>query len=255
MGAVIKKVLRQLLGGRILGTVDYWRFSERRTAWGGPFNGQERRRELFAALVQKLRPAAIIETGTHLGTTTEFMAENDVPIYSVEANRRSLGFARARLWRKRHVTIRSGDSRDALRAFFAGPLRSRGSAPILVYLDAHWQDDLPLVGELEIIFGNCPEAAVVIDDFEVPGDRGFAFDDYGPGKALNAAYIVPVVDAHDLMIFYPSASSGEETGARRGCVVLCKSALAGKLRTLPQLRAFAPAGSAGIVDNPIGAKG
>jgi hypothetical protein len=65
----------------------------------------------------------------------------------------------------------------------------------------------------------------MIDDFEVPDDHGFGYDDYGPGKALNAAYIGPLVEAHDLAVFYPSARSQEETGHRRGCAVLCKAVL------------------------------
>jgi hypothetical protein len=29
----------------------------------------------------------------------------------------------------------------------------------------------------------------MIDDFRVPGDEGYAYDDYGPGKALTADYL------------------------------------------------------------------
>ena len=42
------------------------------------------------ALVEKFKPAAIIETGTYLGTTTEFMAATGVPVYSVEGNLRPM---------------------------------------------------------------------------------------------------------------------------------------------------------------------
>jgi hypothetical protein len=36
----------------------------------------------------------------------------------------------------------------------------------LVYLDAHWGDDLPLLDELEIVLKAKPEALILIDDFE-----------------------------------------------------------------------------------------
>jgi predicted O-methyltransferase YrrM len=213
----VKGAIRRLLGDSVTGMLDYYRFPAHRAAWGGPFNGQERRRELFAALVKRIKPIAIVETGTHLGTTTEFMAATGIPTYSVDANPRSCGFARARLWRKRHVTVRHGDSRDALRAFLSRPSHSPNGGTILAYLDAHWTDDLPLADELQLIFGECAAAVVIVDDFRVPDDPGYAYDDYGPGKALNAQYIGPVVEAHDLAVFYPSASSQQETGLRRGC--------------------------------------
>jgi hypothetical protein len=74
----------------------------------------------------------------------------------------------------------------------------------------------------------------MIDDFEVPGDPGFGYDDYGSEKALNQKYIAP---PHGLTIFYPSAPSREETGRWRGCAVLCKSAfLGGTLQGIPLLR-------------------
>ena len=151
VGAKLKAAVRKFFDERTMGMLDYWRFPSRRAGWGGAFNGQRRRQELFAALVEKIRPGVIVETGTYLGTTTEFMAEAGVPIYSVESNPRYYGFARARLWRKRHVTIRHDDSRKALRAFFAAPLRSPGGS-VLAYLDVHWNEELPLADELEIIF-------------------------------------------------------------------------------------------------------
>jgi hypothetical protein len=59
----------------------------------------------------------------------------------------------------------------------------------------------------------------VIDDFEVPGDPGYGFDDYGPGRCLTAA-ILPEEVMAGRSALYPSVPSAEETGARRGCVVI-----------------------------------
>jgi hypothetical protein len=231
----VKFTVRMLFGDAVCGIVDYYRFPARRSSWGGPFNGQQRRQELFSALIKTIKPAAIMETGTHLGTTTEFMADSGIPVYSVESNRRLYGFACARLWLKRHVTIRHGDSRQALRAFFAGPFRLREDGAILAYLDAHWNDDLPQADELEIIFQNCQAAVVMIDDFEVPGDQGYLYDNFGPGRVLNAGYIASVVESHDLAVFYPSVPSWQETGVCRGCVVLSGAALGGRLESIPLL--------------------
>ena len=78
----------------------------------------------------------------------------------------------------------------------------------------------------------------MIDDFEVPGDAGYGYDDYGPGKALVLDYIRPAISEHQLQVFYPSTSSTADYPStplaaagfaalgtlRRGCVVLVKDA-------------------------------
>jgi hypothetical protein len=192
--------------------------------WGGPFNGQAYRSLLFAALVERLRPAAIVETGTYLGTTTEWMAAFQVPVFSCENSEEHFGFAQTRLCPFQNVSVTLGDSREFLHYLLNGPLLSARQAAIIFYLDAHWNADLPLAEEVDIIFSSCPSAAVMIDDFEVPGDPGYAFDSYGPGQALNASYVATSVVQRHLATFYPSTASSEESGARRGCVVLCKDA-------------------------------
>ena len=57
-----------------------------------------------------------------------------------------------------------------------------------------------------------------VDDFAVPGDPGYGFDDYGPGKRLDLEYLRQG-KLRDLIVFFPSVPSHEETGAKRGCVI------------------------------------
>ncbi len=64
---------------------------------------------------------------------------------------------------------------------------------------------------------------VVIDDFRVPDDEGYRFDDYGPGKALTWDYVGPIAERYGATAAYPATPSAEETGARRGCVVLARA--------------------------------
>jgi hypothetical protein len=59
-------------------------------------------------------------------------------------------------------------------------------SPIFFYLDAHWSEDLPLADETEFIIRNLNTFTIMIDDFEVPRDSGFAYNDYGPGKHLSS---------------------------------------------------------------------
>ena len=105
---------------------------------------------------------------------------------------------------------------------FEGPLGWVKRETLFVYLDAHWNDNLPLDEELDIVFQNCPTAVVIIE-VQVADDPGYAYDDYGPGKALTLSYIAPTILKLGLRIFYPSTPSSEEGGARRGCVVLVKN--------------------------------
>ena len=218
-----KRVLRSLLGEQIIGMIDYIRYPDRGAAWGGPFNGQPVRQALFREIIATMRPQGIVETGTYLGTTTDFMAQTGLPIFTVETDRRNYGFVRARfVWGRRNINLLHGDSRAALRKLFDGPLRDLSSRTLFFYLDAHWNDDLPLAEEIDIVFCRCPSAIVMIDDFQVPSDAGYAYDDYGRGKALVPQYIAPAVSAHGLQAFFPSTPSADEGGMRRGCVVLAK---------------------------------
>jgi hypothetical protein len=234
------RFVRTLFGDALLGALDYWRFPDKRISWGGPFNGQQARRALFARLMEQFNPCAIVETGTFRGMTTEFMAAAGLPVFTVENNRRLYGFSRMRLYGRRNVKVRLGDSRTVLRDLFADPLREFKGGVLFVYLDAHWQDDIPLAEELEIVFRHSPAAIVMIDDFQVPFDDGYGYDKYekyGPGKALTLNHIARAVEDHGLVVLYPSTPSSEDTGARRGCAIVAIDARHGaRLRDMGMLR-------------------
>lgn len=221
-----------------LGMIDYFRFPERRDPWGGPFNGQHKRQELFLSLLVTCRPAAIIETGTYVGASTAFMATTSkLPIYSVEADPRNFGFAKMRFTMYRNVQLSLGDSREFLMNFVAGTATRYADHPLLFYLDAHWGEDLPLADELAIIFSSCSHALVLIDDFQVPDDEGYGYDNYGVGKSLCRSYIGHYVSKFRLAEFYPTTPSAAESGLRRGCVVLAHTdSLIHSLSKIPLLR-------------------
>lgn len=218
----MSSVLKAIAGNRLSGRLRYLMRPREARAWGGPFNGQAGRCLLFAQLVDRLAPACIVETGTFRGTTTEWMSAFQIPVFTVEAQDDHFGFSRARLGHIANVHLEQGDSRAFLRTLLAGPLAARTTEASLVYLDAHWKDDLPLAEELDIVFSALPRAVVMIDDFAVPDEPQYGYDDYGPGKALVADYIAPAVQRFGLGVYYPSLPASEETGSRRGCVVLAR---------------------------------
>jgi hypothetical protein len=230
------EALKRVLPPNWVGRIRFYLLPERRESWAGPFNGQTARVRIFNAILDECHPIAVVETGTHRATTTYFLARStSKPIYTVELDAENWGFASERLRACKNVFLEQGDSRSFLSKCVSQPNLQNG--PVLFYLDAHWNDDLPLAEEIEIIFSALPEAVLMVDDFQVPGDTGYGYDDYGPGKALTPEYIAPSCQKFGLLQFFPSIPAHEETGAKRGCVVLAGSRkIVSKLERINLLR-------------------
>lgn len=212
---------------------------------GGPFNGQERRVEAVRDIFDSVQFRAVIETGTYRATTTLFLrALSGAPIVSIEADSRYYHYSRIRL-RRRHVRLIRGDSAKVLRSLANEPPWNR--SPAFFYLDAHWLEALPLPSELESIASGWSDFAALIDDFRVPDDPGYGYDNYGPGRSLESSMLGPLAGKH-VVVYWPSAPSGDETGARRGWVVLASAGgVDDSLRSLGTLRRAGPVESvAGI---------
>lgn len=235
----MKKRIENLIPEYYRGYLEYFIFPERRNAWGGVFNGQFGRQHIYRELLNIINPGMIVETGTYRGTTTSLFARSGVPVISIEGNKRNFGFSSARFRRSRNVHLYFGDSRTKLGELLTGDFGDKIRCPVFAYLDAHWNADLPLAEEIEILFTHRPNTVAMIDDFQVPADPGYGFDDYGAGKALIPDYIAPAIRKHDLFSLYPALPSSQETGARRGCVVLAsKHFWWDRLRTSNLLRVF-----------------
>lgn len=204
-----------------------------RSSWGwGPLNGQVGRQGIVRDLARAVDFDEVVETGTYRGNSTEFFAHVlGVPVHTVEAHPRYYHYAAKRLAPYPDVTVELGDSREILRRLGERP----GDPTTLFYLDAHWEQDLPLREEVEIIAKGWQSGVVVIDDFEVEGDAGYTFDDYGPGKRLCADYLPDV----GWSLFFPSLPSAQESGGRRGCAVLASPSLHDTVAALPSLRPHA----------------
>jgi predicted O-methyltransferase YrrM len=198
--------------------------------WGGPLNGQCRRLAIMTDLLAACSPTTILETGTFRGSSTLWFALNSkAAVRSVEAVPRNYGFAKRRLRGHANVQLHLGDSRSFLRSVPAS------NKPTLIYLDAHWAEDLPLKEEVEIALERFSECVIVVDDFEVPGDPGYGHDDYGAGKNLSLTDF-PFHRDPRITLFLPTAPSSTESGKKRGCVVLAGARLAASVSTVPSLR-------------------
>lgn len=199
-------------------------------------NGQDGRRAIVSELVKIIAFEQVIETGTFRGSTTEFLAQvSGLQVTTVEAVPRSYEYARRRLANLPTVHVSQGDSRAFLRDLSG----SATETPVLFYLDAHWAEDLPLEGELEIIERFWPQAVILVDDFEVPDDPGYRYDDYGQGKSLDHELLDrSAVASWDR--FAPALPSAQETGHVRGCVVIAAPKVSAQVQGASLLRRVQP---------------
>jgi hypothetical protein len=230
----MKNVVMKILGQRISGRLEYLLKPELRTSWGGPFNGQEFRQQMFREIISALPFDVIVETGTYHGTTSVYLARTGLPVYTVESNPRFHAFSSLRFRRENpQIHLYEGDTLWFLRMLCGDSELKLARA--FFYLDAHWEEHLPLREELEIIFDQWRNAVVMVDDFEVPGMK-YGYDDYGPSKTLNLEYLRPL-DRFGLTEFFPAIDAEQETGGKRGCVVLAREQeTVEKLRRIPSLR-------------------
>lgn len=231
-------VILERLPARYAAIADRYRRGQR-DPFGGPLNGQPMRRRLVESILGAVAFDRVVETGTYRGSTAEYLARlTRVPILTVELVDRYFLYATWRLRRFGHVAVVHGESVGFLRSLTASPMRD---GTTFFYLDAHWEEHLPLREEIELI-ATWPRWIALIDDFEVPDDPGYGFDDYGPDRRLALDYL-DLERWPGIAVYWPSTPSAQEGGSRRGCIVLASPSMAPMLDSLPLLRAAARPGN------------
>jgi hypothetical protein len=198
------------------------------------FNYQQGRKQIFADIVKAIKFDAFVETGTFFGDTTGFMHDQTgIAVYTCEVNLRYHLVAKMRLAGFPGITLEHSDSRRFLRSLAQSRLSTQ---VVFFYLDAHWYKDLPLKDEVDIIAASWEHFVIMVDDFKVPGDDGYLYDRYGFRKALSLDLVAAPIEAHGLRSFFPALHSSDETGAKKGCVVLTRGSLSNTISQLPSLR-------------------
>jgi hypothetical protein len=199
----------------------YWhRYPRRITGFGGAFNGQWGRCAMFCELNAMYSFELIIETGTYMGTTTAFLATNSgARVVTIESDELNYLYARVHLETHARVRLIHGNSASALPELVDG-LEERPRHPFF-YLDAHWEEYLPLAEEVATAFGSFAEPIVMIDDFRVPDDAGYAYDSY-PAGALTEEWLRGKGVLDGLAVGYPNLPSRLESGRKRGGCVLMR---------------------------------
>lgn len=199
------------------------------------FNGQRSRAGVFNTLVREVPFQNFVETGTFLGMTTDFLARTAMAhrarVYSCEIDDRHYAIAGRAVGNLKNVHLHHGNSVDYLRSLSA----ELSQALNFVYLDAHWNDYLPLRDELSILRG-WKNTIVMIDDFKVPSDERFGWDKYDDEREICLEHIDGTVG--DSAVYFPDyPATAEGVAAARGyCVIAMSGILQKELDRIPSLK-------------------
>jgi predicted O-methyltransferase YrrM len=186
------------------------------------FNGQKSRVRVFRAIDGAVSFENYIETGTFLGMTTDFLARTATShaarVYSCELDDRHFAIANRTVGDLPNVHLHHANSVDFLRSLSSKVCEATN----FVYLDAHWNDYLPLRDELAIL-KDWPKTVVLIDDFKVPSDPRFGWDKYDEDREICLEHIAGTFGDH--AIYFPSYPAADEgTAHPRGYAVIAMSA-------------------------------
>lgn len=179
-----------------------------------PMNGQRNRLRTSVLLSELFKPDYAIESGSYLGTTTQYLSVLALrKTYSIEINKDFSTVAKSRLRddiTRDRVQIIDGNSAIQLPIILKGidPMTSS----VLAYLDAHWLEHIPLFEEIQSLLDWGGEFIAIIDDFYIPGDLGYGFDQY----EKHRVDISHIPESEKISVWIPSENSAFESGARRG---------------------------------------
>ncbi|WP_405814718.1 hypothetical protein OG241_08940 [Streptomyces sp. NBC_01390] len=156
---------------------------DRLAGGGGPFGFDVTTALQIHVLISLYRCDGIVESGCHLGDTTEYLARAypRLPVRTCDLDAGRAAFTRRRLAAFPNVKVDCGDSASLLSQMLSGLERP------LVFLDAHWGPDWPLADELTTL----RTAVAVIDDFDI-GHPRFGHDTYD-GRSCGPQLVADVL--------------------------------------------------------------
>ena len=137
---------------------------------GGPFGFDITTALEFDFLVERYQCDAIIETGSNMGDTTDYLARTypHLSIVTCDVVDKYVDIVKRRVGFMPHTHVEKIDSPELIAKF-----KDEFRCP-LYYLDAHWYEDWPLERELGLI----DNGVVCVDDFNI-GHPRFGYDKYG----------------------------------------------------------------------------
>jgi predicted O-methyltransferase YrrM len=205
-------------------------------------NGQFSKHTIFTALCERFSFDAFVETGTHLGSTTLFLAGSGKPVYTVESNPQFHQKASALLSDSPLVQVFLEDSPKFLHHLLNEKIAREDL--VFFYLDAHWYAPLPLGDEIRQIAALHPHGVVMIDDMKVEGDDGYGYDSNGDQEEISLAYLEGALRESNWRVFFPSMLSAFDHNAadilapRGTAIASCDDGIVSILEAMNDLRGW-----------------
>lgn len=181
-------------------------------------NGQENRKKIITEILTKIKFDCIVETGTEYGFSTKYFSQFSNNIISVEKSKPVFFIANHNLIEEKNIKLILNDSKNLNLILNSQNIDLDSKSNVFFYLDAHAEDDYPLIEEISFILNKFKNFILVIDDFEVPGDDGYGYDSY-KGRKLNIKFIRKLLSKKE-NVFFPNIHSSNETGRLRGYVLI-----------------------------------
>jgi hypothetical protein len=190
------------------------------------FNGDGYIVKEVLSLKNKYDIECLIETGTYIGTTSSWAADNFKEVYSIESVEEYYNTAYSKHIKK-NLYFFLGNSVDILEKI----IQKVTNKKCIFYLDAHWGDGkTPTPHELKLIKEMTIKPVIIIHDFYVPGKShpeglhnqghpGWGWDYYPDFKyqwEFIENLIIDVYGENNFEYYYNT----EVEGARRGVIYI-----------------------------------
>lgn len=188
---------------------------EDRNALG--FEGDTIMRDKIRSIIENNGIKTVVETGTYKGATTRWLAQWADKVYTFESNEANFDIAKSTLSGCDNVCMSNIDSVDGLQTLDEhGLLNSKEK--VFFFLDAHWQENNPLLDELKVISEMNIIPFISIHDFKVP-DSDLGFDSYN-GQDYEWSWIVKSIEKIYGKDGYTIEYNSAAIGARQGIIYL-----------------------------------
>lgn len=180
-----------------------------------PFNGDTFVEAEFLRLKDQFNIETVLELGTCVGGTTQWLQKNYKQVIAIELMPEFLDWTRKRVgFMKLNVNFIQGSTVDVL-PYVLGQIPSNS----MFFVDSHWGPNNPLLKELELIADFKLKPILCIHDFLVPGHPELGYDEYD-GQKYKWDWIEKSIENIYGKEGYGYHYNSEAKGAMRGCVYI-----------------------------------